>query len=955
MKFRTFSRFFFVGFLGLSLLTDFFSVRSVIARESRAGVPFPEILQRQQAVLAASEIGASEPLAKPELPLAVEKETLYVPIEEPSALEKKAEESLAPVTLEEQILDQRIDTELELFGFNIFTGLPSTFAPVEGIPVPLDYIIGPGDSFVVQIFSATDIQYTLVVTREGKLLVPEIGALQLAGLTFKEAKLLITESIEQARVGVQVVVTLSDLQSIQVMLVGEVIQPGAYTVSGLSSLLNTLITAGGIRRTGTLRDIQVKRAGELIASFDLYDLLLRGDNADNVYLRQGDVVFVPPIGRVVSVAGEVVRPAIYEIEEEETVAEVLTLAGGLLPTADPRKTQVERVQSSGTYTLLQAGSDTDNALLPIKSGDLVRVFPVLNKMDSVVLLEGNTLTPGGYEWRPGMRVSGLINDLSSLQQGTDFNLANIQRENSETKRIETLYFNLGAALKNPGSAADPELQPRDRVVVFDIASNRSARLSNLVKKIQSQTAAGQYPELFKLVGAIKHGGEFPLARGQRLLDAISVGGGIDKGVDRDYSLIVRSDPHSNEIEFIAISLSTALQNPSGDHNPLIKPNDRVYLFDSTSQRSDLISADLELLRRQARYGERARLVEVSGRVLSPGLYPLIPGARLEDLIDAAGGLAEDSFGLAATLARQKELDGEFSRTQHLPVTLTSNDLMVNGLNIVLKPADHLVIRQKPEWVTKPKRVTIAGEVLHPGTFEVDKRETLCGLVQKSGGFLENAYLFGTVFTRESVRQREQAAIDRLHRQIDDLLAEVHLSPGYDKDTKMPVNQSTFDTFRVIQQLKPEQAVGRMVIDMERAVTNCDETYDVVLEDGDRIFVPAYQEEVSVAGQVYFPASHQFRSDRSALDYINLSGGTKELAQHEHMYIVQANGEVMTGRSNVSTWGWLGQPSNLKVTPGSTIYVPLSVDRINGREFTQSWVDLIYKLTLSAASVDFLFD
>jgi protein involved in polysaccharide export with SLBB domain len=273
---------------------------------------------------------------------------------------------------------------------------------------------------------------------------------------------------------------------------------------------------------------------------------------------------------------------------------------------------------------------------------------------------------------------------------------------------------------------------------------------------------------------------------------------------------------------------------------------------------------------------------------------------------------------------------------------------------ILQPYDQLIVRRKPEWIDTPKYVTVEGEVIHPGRYRVDKRETLCGLMTRIGGFTEDAYLFGTAFFRESVRQREQRALDRLMEQMDDLLAEVHMSPGFNKAEKLPSNQGTNDTFQVIKQLKPAKALGRLVIDMESAVVECSETADLVLEDGDRIVVPKYLDEVSVAGQVYFPTSHKFQSDRAALDYINLSGGTKELAQREHAYVVQANGEVMTVRSRASTWGWLGSPSNVNVTPGSTIVVPLSVDRINGREFTQSWLDMFYKLTVSMASIDFLF-
>jgi len=334
---------------------------------------------------------------------------------------------------------------------------------------------------------------------------------------------------------------------------------------------------------------------------------------------------------------------------------------------------------------------------------------------------------------------------------------------------------------------------------------------------------------------------------------------------------------------------------------------------------------------------------------------MVPGMRIKDLIKAAGGMKEDAYGTTATLSRQSILDDDYTRTDSISISLTNKNPLLDTTESILHPYDHLVLRTKPEWVEKPKQVTIEGEVIYPGRYRVDKRETLCSLTQRVGGFTEDAYLFGTVFMRESVRKKEQKALDRVFGQLDKLLAEVHLSPGVEKNEKMPQEQSAKDTYDVIKQLTPEKALGRMVIDLKGAVTTCDETSDIVLEDGDHIIVPKYQDDVSVIGQVYFPTSHKFQSKRAALDYINLSGGTKELAQREHAYIVQANGEVMSVRSGASTWGWLLSPANAKVTPGSTIFVPLSVDRINGREFTETLVDLFYKITLGAASVNFLFD
>ncbi|MEM7565381.1 MAG: SLBB domain-containing protein, partial [Pseudomonadota bacterium] len=380
------------------------------------------------------------------------------------------------------------------------------------------------------------------------------------------------------------------------------------------------------------------------------------------------------------------------------------------------------------------------------------------------------------------------------------------------------------------------------------------------------------------------------------------------------------------------------------------PKDKIYLFDKDINRSELIENPVQRVKRETQFGELAPLVQVSGAVFHPGTYPMVPGMRVGDLIKAAGGMKEEAYGIAATLSRQVLLDNEFSRTNSLSISLTQKDQLLETTDLILHPKDHLFLRAKPEWVDKPKHVSIEGEVVYPGKYRVDKRETLCSLVQRVGGFTEDAYLFGTVFLRESVREKEQKGLDRMFDQLERLVADVHVSQGVNKDEKMPKDQQARDVFQVLKQLSPEKAVGRMVVDMEEAVNHCDEASDVVLEDGDRIVIPKFSDEVSVVGQVYYPTSHKYRTDRAALDYIGLSGGTKELAQHEHAYIVQANGEVMSVRSRASTWGWFMTPSNVEVTPGSTIFVPLSVDRINGRESFESWVDIIYKNIISTVAL-----
>ncbi|GGF62775.1 SLBB domain-containing protein [Alteromonas lipolytica] len=941
------------GLCWLLLLTFALLPAKVAANDPRIGVLWPEDVQRQNAVKAASQ-GLDEPLAEPAVAINQPNPLTLLP-DMPSELEKAVSETLEPITLEEQIQQQVVQSELSQFGYDIFAVTPTTFAPVEGIPVPPDYIIGPGDTFVLQIYGPSDVEYRLVVTREGRLLIPEIGDIQVAGLTFEEAKLTLQQTITKMRIGVKTVITLADLHTIQILMVGDVSRPGMYTVSGLSSLLNTLITTGGVKRTGSLRDIQVRRHNQVVARMDIYNVLLRGMDEDNIYLRQGDVIFVPPIGPTVSIAGEVHRPAIYELKAEQTVADIVALTGGLLPTADIAKSHIERITADAQRTLLTIGKQDAMATLPVRNGDVVRVFPALKRMADVVVLSGHVMHPGGYQWRPGMRVSSVINNVSMLRHSTDFTVAMIQREDRKTKRISVRYFALGDALSKPGSQQDMPLEPRDQLVIFDTQSARQKLVQPTLTKITRQQSGSQLASTFELKGHIDHPGTYPLEHDKRLLDLVKAGGGLRPGTDMQYSLLVRTDPVSKHIGFIRLNLQKAQADEQGDHNPLLQPGDKLYLFGSQTNRAALIADDVAQLRAQTRYGELSPVVTLSGEVVHAGVYPVTPGMRLKDLIAAGGGMTERAFGEFATLSRQALLASQQTTTDTLNISLAGPDQYGLDSNMIVHPYDHLTLRVKPDWVSQPKLVRIEGEVAYPGEYRVGKYDTLCSVVQRAGGFTEHAYLFGAVFLRDSVKQKEQQALDKLFEQLDDLLVDVHLSPGYQKDQKLPVNKGATDILKVMQGLDRPQAVGRMVIDLESAVSRCDERHDIVLENGDRLIVPTLQDEVSVVGQVYQPSSHHFRSDRAAFDYVNLSGGTKQFAAIEHIYIVQANGEVMSVRSSQSSWTWLGKPKNLTVTPGATIYVPLDVDRINGREFSESWAELIYKMAISAAGLKFILN
>ncbi|MEN8803474.1 MAG: SLBB domain-containing protein, partial [Thiogranum sp.] len=351
-----------------------------------------------------------------------------------------------------------LETPLERFGYDLFAGVPTTFAPATDIPMDADYIVGPGDTVQIQLFGKESAQYDLVITREGILQFPEIGPVSVAGLTFSEMKQALRARIEEQMIGEKANITMGRLRSIRVFILGDVNQPGSYTVSALSTMTNALFVSGGIKPIGSLRDIQLKRRGKLIAHMDLYDLLLHGDTSGDVRLQPGDVIFVPPVGASVGVAGEVRRPAIYELRKERSVEQMLSLAGGLLPTAYPQASQVERISKLGERTLIDLDIGQKAGLRAgLQAGDTLRVYSILEKMEDIVLLSGHVQRPGGYQWRQGMRITDLIPSIENdLLPRPDLDYALVRRELKPDHRLKIFSVQPGKALKDPVSKYNVE-------------------------------------------------------------------------------------------------------------------------------------------------------------------------------------------------------------------------------------------------------------------------------------------------------------------------------------------------------------------------------------------------------------------------------------------------------------------------------------------------------------------
>ena len=320
-----------------------------------------------------------------------------------------------------------VDRDLRQFGYDLFAGTPTTFAPATDVPVSSDYIIGPGDEVHVQLYGKSNLSVDLQVDRDGTVAFPELGPITVAGLTLREMKDLLYREVEDRMIGVNASVSMGRLRSIRIFVLGDVYQPGSFTVSGLSTLTNALFSSGGVRRIGSLRRVQLKRSGRVVTEMDLYDLLMRGDTSDDARLMPGDVVFVPTVGPLVGIAGEVLRPAIYELNGSMTVRDLIELGGGLKPTAFEELVQLERIDGGRRVVYDIAFSESDQ--WPLKGGDLVKVYPIAGGDELAVYLEGNVVRPGSRQFFEGMHVLDLVSSVDDLLPETYFEYGLIESEN----------------------------------------------------------------------------------------------------------------------------------------------------------------------------------------------------------------------------------------------------------------------------------------------------------------------------------------------------------------------------------------------------------------------------------------------------------------------------------------------------------------------------------------------
>ncbi|MDP6675917.1 MAG: SLBB domain-containing protein [Gammaproteobacteria bacterium] len=564
--------------------------------------------------------------------------------------------------------------ELEPFGYDLFAAAPSTFAPATDIPVPPEYKIGPGDTIEVQLFGKENRQYSLVVNRDGTINFPSLGPVSATGQSFQDLKQQILDRISENMLGTSAAITMGALRSIRVFLLGDARAPGSYTVSGLSTITNALYVSGGVSEIGSLRNVQLRRAGRLIKTLDLYDLLIRGDTSQDARLQSGDVIFIPPIGETVAVGGYVKRPAIYELKNKRTAGKIIELAGGLMYDAFPERARLERINENWEREFLNIDLSTPEGLNnKLRAGDILLVPPVLERYRGGVRLAGHVLRSGDFEWHEGMRLTDLIPSLADLKPQSDINYALIRRETWPEKRVKALSADLENAINHPDSSDNVLLEPRDVVTVFDLKPERAELVEPLLEELRLQATSEDPFEKVSIGGRVRAPGTYPFERGMRVSDLLRAGANLSEAayeLNAEMARFEIIDGTIRRTRVISINPEAALMgDPEADI--LLEPYDSLQIREVQEWRDQLS-------------------VEITGEVRFPGNYSFNPGDTLVSVIERAGGLTDQAFPQGGIFLREQLREREIEQidllTQRIESDLASLALQAANENAAVQQA-----------------------------------------------------------------------------------------------------------------------------------------------------------------------------------------------------------------------------------------------------------------------------
>ena len=765
----------------------------------------------------------------------------------------------------------------KVFGLDLFKESPSTFAPIDLAPAPMDYTLGPGDELKIQLFGSIQINRIVPVNREGNIIIPEIGSIEISGLNFLEAKNKINSVITASLIGVTSEISLAKIRSIQIFVLGNAYSPGAYTVSSLSNISNVLFFSGGPSQNGSLRNISVKRDGQEIAVLDFYDFLIKGNIKNDIKLQSNDAIVINPTGKTVSISGQVKNQAQFELIKDENFTDLLSFSSGFTNKADKKNITLSSYADNGERVYLNLTlSEIQN--ITLKDGDEIFIHSLPNTPRNVVKIVGEISASGSVAFEPKLTLEDIIKP-EDFYESTYAPFAIIERESnygSKSLLKTNLYNNDGSATK---------LQPNDIIYVLskkDVTFLNSILVADalgILKKKESEELSDYFRR-----------------------------SNLNRFQCKSLQILAKQST-SSSIKFVK---SKYLPNPE------IKPTEQLEFVGACPSifeaKPYLIIFALE------------NSSVLSGEIRNPGIYPSYNIASISDLLSYAGG-ATDKFSGNIDLYTDDGIS--------LILKGTSNkDLIELGVN------SGFYANLSSKIQNDIFSVSLDGAFKNPGVYGVQQGDRLSEVVKRAGGYKSNAFPYGGILARKSVAEKEKIAFIKSADQLEQSIATA-ISSGRISSVGGDPSLALTSISRLITDLENIEPIGRVVTELDIDTLEKYPERDILLEPGDKIFIPDRPSTITVSGQVLSPTSFTFNPIFKVKDYIDQAGGYSEDADRNRTLIIYPNGMA----SRVRTW-----PNSPDLAPGTSLIVPRDPNPFDWLVFSQVLFPIISNFATSAAAI-----
>ena len=519
-----------------------------------------------------------------------------------------------PLTEFQKFVASTTNQVLPIFGSQLFRKVPSTFAPLDMTPVPSDYVVGPGDELRIRVWGQVSFQANLRVDRSGEVYLPQVGPVHVVGIPFSALDTHLRSAIGRVYRNFDLTVDIGQIRAIQVYVAGSAQQPGVYTVSSLSTLVDTLFASGGPSIQGSMRHIELRRGSEIVTDFDLYDLIAHGDKSKDVKVLAGDVLFIPPVGPEVAVAGSVRNPAIYEMRPGESLAAIIADAGGVSAIAAEARISIERIKDHRDRSAMEVAYDAAGLATPLSDGDLVRVFSIIPRYQQTVTLRGNTANPGRFAWHPGMHISYLIPDRDSL----------ITRDywwQRAQLGLPTPEFESTAVLSQNGLQQDRNVNAQQRGDNSSLASQENTRSSLMATSAKRTEVRALAPE-----------------------------------IDWNYAVIERLDADTLKATLIPFDLGKLVLQHDTSQDLELQAGDVVSVFSEADIRVPI--------------AQQTKMVTLGGEFTHAGVYTVQPGETFRHLVERAGGLTPNAYLYGSEYTRESTRKIQQARIDEYVQTLS---------------------------------------------------------------------------------------------------------------------------------------------------------------------------------------------------------------------------------------------------------------------------------------------